>query len=38
MKVLAQLVEPDRWKKNLGSEPTTWDAVEAAVTRFFESN
>jgi hypothetical protein len=33
MKLLAKLVEPDQWRRNLGSRRTNWEAVEAAVAK-----
>jgi hypothetical protein len=38
MKLLAKLTTPDGWRRNLGSEPTTWDAIEAAVAEIRQSN
>lgn len=38
MKLLAKLTTPDGWRRNLGSEPTTWDAVETAVAEIRQSN
>jgi hypothetical protein len=33
MKLLAKVVEPDQWRKNVGSRHTNWKTVEAAVTK-----
>jgi hypothetical protein len=32
LSLLGELVKDGEWKRNLGTEPATWDAVQEAIT------